>query len=76
MGAAKTIKKILIDQNLTITELAKRMGKPRQTIANTFQVDNLTINKCLEYGNALNCTLFFRDNETGREYEIYNDPTS
>ena len=73
MGAAKTIKKILIDKELTITELARQMKKPRQTVANTFYVDKMSTQSVLEYADALGCTLFLRDNETGREYEIYND---
>lgn len=71
MGAAKTIRKILIDKHMTITALAEQMGKPRQTVANTFQGDKLSILSALEYGEALGCKLIFRDEETGREYEIY-----
>lgn len=71
MGAGKTIKKILIDKNMTITALAKNMGKPRQTLANTLYQDGLTIKTAMEYGKALGCTLYFKDDVTGREYVIY-----
>lgn len=73
MGAAKAIRKILIDKGLTITALAEQMDKPRQTIANTFQNDRLSVKTADEYGKALGCDMFFRDRRTGREYQIYVD---
>ena len=71
MGAAKAIKKILIDKSMTITALAEQMGKPRQTVANTFQGDKLSVQSAMEYGKALGCSLVYRDDETGRIYEIF-----
>ncbi len=71
MGAAKTIKKILIDKDKTITALAEEMGKPRQTVANTFSADNLRVATLMEYANALGCEIILKDTETGREYPIY-----
>lgn len=73
MGAAKTIRKVMLDHKITITALAEQMDKPRQTVANTFQNDKLSVKSALEYGEALNCELLFRDRESGREYLIYAD---
>lgn len=73
MGAAKTIRQIMIDKKITITALAEQMDKPRPTVANTFQNDKLSVKTADEYGRALGCELFFRDTASGREYKIYVD---
>lgn len=70
MGACKTLKHILLDKGKTITALAEEMGKPRQTVANVFFKDGISIKKALEYGEALNCSLYYIDNETGQKYKI------
>ena len=73
MGAAKTIKQILIDRHKTITALAEEMGKPRQTVANTLYQDGLTVRMAVEYGKALGCRLCYIDEKSGRQYPIYVD---
>lgn len=71
MGAATTIKQILIDKHLSITKLSEMMDKPRSTVANTLFKDNFQTATLLEYAERLNCELFLRDRESGREYKIY-----
>lgn len=71
MGAAKAIRKILIDEDMTIKALAEKMNKPRQTIANTFSKDHMSVANTLDYANALGYELILRDKKTGREYQIY-----
>ena len=70
MGASKTLKHILLDKNKTITALAEEMGKPRPTVSNTFFNDRLTIKSAIEYGHALGCSMYFIDDETGKQYKI------
>lgn len=71
MGAAKTLKQILIDKETTMTALADSMDKPRQTVANTFFKDSMSVKTTMDYAEALGCELIIRDAETGREYPIY-----
>lgn len=71
MGASKTIKKILIDKNITITKLAELMDKPRPTVSNTLFNDNLRVSTFLYYLDQLDCELIVRDIDNGREYKVY-----
>lgn len=73
MGAGNSIKHILLDKNVTITALAERLQKPRQTVANTLFRDRLEIKTAAEYGKALGCGLYFIDEENGHKYPIYID---
>ena len=70
MGAYLTLKRILYDKKTTITALAEQMGKPRNTVTNTFYKDNMRAQNLAEYGKALNCSLCLIDNETGEIYKI------
>lgn len=71
MGASKTIKKILIDKEITITKLAELLGKPRATVSNTMFNDNFQVSTLLCYLDQLDCELIVRDMDNGREYKIY-----
>lgn len=73
MGAGKSIKHILLDKNITITALAVKLGKPRQTVVNTISRDKLEVKTAAEYGKALGCGLYFIDEENGHKYPIYID---
>mgnify|MGYP003313516740 CR=1 FL=1 len=73
MGAGKSIKHILLDKNITITALAEKLEKPRQTVANTLFRDNMEIRTAAEYGKALGCGLYFIDEENGYKYPINID---
>ena len=73
MGAGRTIKNILKDKKMTIQDLADIMEKPRSTVNNTLQNDNLKMDRAAEYGKALGYTLYFVDEETGKRFPIYID---
>lgn len=71
MGATSTLKQILIDKHITITKYAELLGKPRQTVANTFSKDNFHVSTLLAYLDQLDCELIVRDTSNGRTYRIY-----
>lgn len=70
MGACKTLKKILIDKQMTMAGLAEATNRPRQTLYNTFQNDKLRVETAMEYGKALGCSLCYIDDESGEIYKI------
>lgn len=70
MGAGKAIRKIMIDKQVTVIELADRMDKAYSTLLNAFQRDKFLVSSAVEYGEALGCTLCYRDDETGDLYTI------
>lgn len=76
MGAGKTLKKVLIDKGLTQRDLARRLGKPSQTVYNTVFKDAFKISTAVEYGEALDCSLAYVDNTTGEVYKILPDTES
>lgn len=71
MGASKTIKKILIDKDISITKLAELLEKPRPTVSNTLFKDSFQVSTLLTYLDRLDCELIVRDMDNGREYKIY-----
>ena len=71
MGASTTIKQILLDKELSITNLADLVDKPRSTVANTLCKNNFQVATLLNYAESLDCDLLLRDRRNGREYKIY-----
>lgn len=71
MGATSTIKQILIDKHMNITQYAELLEKPKRTVVNTFMTDNFRISTLLTYLDRLDCELIVRDIDNGREYKIY-----
>lgn len=71
MGATNTIKQILIDKHMNITQYAELLEKPKRTVVNTFMTDNFRVSNLLTYLDRLDCELIVRDMDNGREYKIY-----
>lgn len=69
MGAARILNMILADKRVTKTELAKRLGKPRPTLYNTFVKDNMQWDTVAEYADGLGCDIVIQDRETGKIYK-------
>lgn len=67
----KQIRHIMLDKDITITELSNRMQKSTQAVSNVFRQDNVSINMLLDICNALDLTLdiSFIDSAGGREAE-------
>lgn len=53
----KQIRHIMLDKDITITELSNRMQKSTQAVSNVFRQDNVSINMLLDICNALDLTL-------------------
>ena len=70
MGAAKAIRKIMVDKEVSVKQLAEQMGKPYQTVLNTFIKDSMSIRMAMLYANELDCDIVFKDRKTGEEYTI------
>lgn len=70
----KQIRHIMLDKDITITELSNRMQKSTQAVSNVFRQDNVSINMLLDICNALNIELDISfidstDSAGGREAE-------
>lgn len=70
MGAAKALRKIMVDKDETLVGLSDKSGKAYQTVLNTFRNDNLKVSSAIEYGKMLGCSLCYIDDETGEIYKI------
>ena len=64
----KKIKSILIYKDMTITDLAERLGKSVQNLSNLLKKDNFRESELSEIAEKLDCTLRieFVDNKTGK----------
>lgn len=53
MDIAKEIKKILIDEDMSQSELAEKIETSQGNLANKFKRNNFSINEMLDIANAL-----------------------
>lgn len=68
MGAAKKIKKRLIDLGLTQKQFSEMIGKSFSTVRNLLVVDNFKMSTLEEWADALGCDVVLIDRETGEIY--------
>lgn len=63
------IKVILNRRNMTISQLAEKLGQSRQNMSNKMSRDNFTEKELLDIATALDCTFnaVFTMNDTGEE---------
>ncbi len=55
MSASKTIKKILLDKNISVKELAEKLGIKPQILSNKLYRDTFTYNDYVKIVNILGC---------------------
>jgi Regulator of polyketide synthase expression len=69
MAMAKTIKKLLIDRDMSITELANKLNIHRVSMHYRLRVDNFSEKELQQIAEILNCTFkgTFIKNDTGEE---------
>lgn len=69
VAAAKKIRILLIERDMTITELAKMLGKSQSTISDKLARDNFTEKDLREIAELLNYEYeaVFTDRETGKK---------
>lgn len=68
MGAAKKIKMVLVDREMTQVDLAKKTEKAPQTIRNLLSRDSMSFSAVEAFADALDCDVVFRDRKTGKLY--------
>lgn len=68
MSAAKKIKILLVERDLTLTELSKRLNKHLSTMSVKMKRDNFTEQDLREIADSLNYDYeaVFTDRETGK----------
>ncbi len=69
MSAAKKIKMLLIERDLTLTKLAKLLNKSPSTLSDKMKRDNFSEKDLREIAELLNFDyeVIFTDRETGRK---------
>ena len=65
MSASKTIKKIMLDKNISVKELAEKLGMTPQVLSNKLYRDTFTYNDYVKIANILDCDVktISRDNK-------------
>lgn len=69
MGMALKIKTILLERNMTIKELAEKIGTTGNNLSNKFSRDNLSEKELRKIADALNCDYdgIFTFRDTGKQ---------
>lgn len=67
LSMSEKIKIMLKRRNMTLSELAEKLGQSRQNLSNKMSRDNFTEKELEAIANALNCTYFatFTMNDSG-----------
>lgn len=65
MSASKTIKKIMLDKNISVKELAEKLCMKSQVLSNKLYRDTFTYNDYVKIANILDCDVktISRDNK-------------
>lgn len=68
MSAAKKIRFLLIERNMTLTELSKQLNKSVSTMSDKLSRDNFSEKDLKKIADVLNyeCDIVFTDKETGK----------
>ena len=69
MNIAKTIRKICIDKDITLSSLAEKTGQSKSNLSNKMIKDNFTIKQLEDIATALDCELeiIFKDKPTSKD---------
>ena len=69
MAAAKKIKILLVEREMSLTELAKRLNKSLSTVSDKMRRDNFSENDLKQIADVLNFDYeaVFTDRETGKQ---------
>lgn len=68
MSASKTIKKIMLDKNISVKELAEKLGIKPQVLSNKLYRDTFTYNDYVKIANILDCDVKTISRNTKIEY--------
>jgi len=69
MSAAKKIKILLIEREMTLTELAKKLNTGQPNLSGKMKRDNFSEKELKEIAEALNCDyeILFTTRDTGKQ---------
>lgn len=68
MSASKVIKKILIDKDMTIKDLAEKLGIKPQVFSNKLYRDTFSYNEYVKIANILGCDVKTISRDSNEEY--------
>ncbi len=68
MSASKTIKKIMLDKNISVKELAEKLNIKPQVLSNKLYRDTFTYNDYVKIANILNCDVKTISRDSNIEY--------
>ena len=61
MGASKQIKKIMIEKNIKVSELAHRIGMKQQSLSTKLYRDTMSFSDVEKIANAIGCEVVIKD---------------
>lgn len=69
MAAAKKIRLLLVERDMTLTELSKRLNKSLSTMSGKMKRDNFSEKDLRQIADLLNCDYepVFTDRDTGKK---------
>ena len=68
MSASKTIKKIMLDKNISVKELAEKSNMKPQVLSTKLYRDTFTYNDYVKIANILNCDVKTISRDSNIEY--------
>ena len=68
MSASKTIKKIMLDKNISVKDLAEKLNMKPQVLSNKLYRDTFTYNDYVKIANILNCDVKTISRDSNIEY--------
>ena len=68
MSASKTIKKIMLDKNISVKDLAEKLNMKPQVLSNKLYRDTFTYNDYIKIANILNCDVKTISRDSNIEY--------
>lgn len=69
MAGSKIIKQLLIERNMSVSELVDQLNIKTQSMSNKLYRDNFSFKELLEIANLLNCDIEFITRDTKKTFE-------
>jgi transcriptional regulator with XRE-family HTH domain len=68
VGAGKIIKHLLIEQNMTVKDLAAKLGIAPQSMSTKLYRDTFSYEEVVKIADILNCDVKIITRDTGKEF--------
>ena len=69
MSASKTIKKIMLDKDVTVKTLAEKLGVSSQVLSNKLYRDTFTYKDYIKIADILDCDVITVSRDKSNEYK-------